>query len=129
MQPTARGERWARVVGVAFALPSFPLALWLMIDPESFWGPLGLGGSPFTESLYGGAIFAEGVLFALAARSPRRYGVFFEYVVVYKAASVGAAALRVLSMAQVPLAAWAVLAGWASAGVGALAVVWAQRRA
>lgn len=125
----ARVVRLVRVVAAAYALPSYPLALVLMFAPGVYSGRLGLGGNPFAEAVYGGAVMGEALLFTAAARAPRRYAVFFEYVAVYKAfALVGGAFALATQRAPAP-AAYAVLAGWAVAGLGAAVVSFRARSA
>ena len=68
----AQGDRFVRLVCVLFAASSFPLAAWMLIAPYAFWSGLGVGGNPFAEALYGGAIAGEGVMFLLGARRPSR---------------------------------------------------------
>ena len=81
-----------RKVCVLFALSSYPLALWMLLAPDAFWSLHGVGGNPFVQALYAGAIAGEGVMFTLGARHPARYAVFFEYMLVYKTLAVLAGA-------------------------------------
>ena len=75
-----------RLVCFSFAASSFVIGAWMMIDPASAWGSVGLnvGDNPFVQALYGGAIMGEGTMFALGAIWPVRYLVFFQYLVLYK---------------------------------------------
>lgn len=115
--PESAVDREVRIVCVFFALSSFPLAAWMLARPDAFFVSLGLGGSPFVASLYAGAIAGEGVMFALGARDPARYRVFFEYMAIYKALA-ALAATRVAFGGEVPaLAAAGVVVGWSVAGL------------
>lgn len=115
--PPPASLAFTRLVCVAFALSSYPLALWMLLAPDAFWSLLGVGGNPFVQAIYAGAIAAEGVMFTLGARRPARYAVFFEYMLVYKTLAVLAGARVWLSLADAPLGGLAILAGWAVAGV------------
>ncbi len=118
-----------RLICLCFALSSFALGGWMMVDPQSFWELLGVGGDPFVEALYGGAIWGEGTMFALGAIWPVRYLVFFQYLVIYKTMACLAGLAALLRMDAAPLGAWLVLAGWAAAGVISAAVFpWPQWR-
>lgn len=128
MPDEAALDRFVRVVCVLFAASSFPLAAWIAFHPDAFFATYGVGGNPFVQALYGGAIAGEGVMFALGAREPARYRVFFEYMTVYKT-------LAVLFGARVWLAsdargsgALAVLGGWAVAGLVSAVVTFRARR-
>ncbi|MDH3200506.1 MAG: hypothetical protein OEM15_06400 [Myxococcales bacterium] len=118
-----------RFTCLSFALSSFLLGGWMMIDPSSFWGLLGVGGDPFVQALYGGAIWGEGTMFALGAIWPVRYLVFFQYLVIYKTMACLAGLAVLLRMDSSPLGAWLVLGGWAAAGViSAMVFPWPQWR-
>lgn len=118
-----------RLICLCFALSSFVLGGWMMIDPQSFWSLLGVGGDPFVEALYGGAIWGEGTMFALGAIWPVRYLVFFQYLVIYKTMACLAGLAVLLRMDAAPLGAWLVLVGWAAAGLISAAVFpWPQWR-
>lgn len=118
-----------RTVCILFALSSHPLALWMLAAPDAFWSLLGVGGNPFAQAIYAGAIAAEGVMFTLGARNPARYAVFFEYVLVYKTLAVLAGARVWLTLPEPRLGGLAILGGWAVAGAVAGAVVWRTRSA
>ncbi|MEM7135928.1 MAG: hypothetical protein AAF500_05070 [Myxococcota bacterium] len=111
-----------RVTAASFALSSFLLGSWMMIDPASFWEFLGVGGNPFVQAIYGGAIMGEGVMFALATVWPARYVIFFQYLVFYKTFACLAGLSVLLDMPSRPLGAWLILGGWAFAGVASAAV-------
>jgi hypothetical protein len=117
-----------RIVCVLFALSSYPLAAWLLVAPDAFWSLLGVGGNPFAQAIYAGAIAAEGVMFTLGARQPARYAVFFEYMLVYKTLAVLAGARVWLGLPEAPMGGLAILGGWAVAGVVSGAVVFHTRR-
>jgi hypothetical protein len=118
-----------RIVCVLFALSSYPLALWLLVAPDAFWSLLGVGGNPFAQAIYAGAIAAEGVMFTLGARQPARYAVFFEYMLVYKTLAVLAGARVWLTLDDAPLGGLAILGGWAVAGAVSGVVVLRTRSA
>lgn len=111
-----------RLTCLSFALSSFVLGGWMMVDPASFWKLLGVGGDPFVQALYGGAIWGEGTMFALGAIWPVRYLVFFQYLVIYKTMACLAGLAVLLRMDSPPLGAWLVLVGWAAAGLISAAV-------
>lgn len=123
------GMAFTRIVCVFFALSSYPLALWLLVVPDGFWSLLGVGGNPFVQAIYAGAITAEGVMFTLGARQPARYAVFFEYMLVYKTVAVLAGARVWLTLTDAPLGGLAILGGWAVAGAVSGLVVVRNRRA
>lgn len=127
--PNVDPDRLVRVVSIAFALSSFPLAAVLLVAPETFWNRFGAGGSPFVEALYGGAIGGEGLMFVLAARRPARYRVFFEYMTAYKTLAVLGGAFAAIRATSPPSGAGAILFGWAVAGVISGYVVSRSRRA
>lgn len=115
--PPSASLALTRLVCVAFALSSYPLALWMLLAPDAFWSLLGMGGNPFAQAIYAGAIAAEGVMFTLGARHPARYTVFFEYMLVYKSLAVLAGARVWLSLPDAPVGGLAILGGWAVAGI------------
>lgn len=118
-----------RLVCFFFAASSFVLGAWMMADPASAWGSVGIdvGPAPFVQALYGGAIVGEGVMFALGAIWPIRYLVFFQYLVVYKTFACLAGAAVLLRMDPAPIGAWLVIGGWAFAGLtGALVFPWSK---
>lgn len=116
-----------RLTCVSFALSSFALGGWMMVDPSAFWELAGVGGDPFVQALYGGAILGEGAMFALGAVWPVRYLVFFQYLVIYKTMACLSGFAVLSSMEAPPLGAWLVLGGWASAGLISAAVFpWPQ---
>lgn len=122
--PSFAHPRMLRAICVGFALSSFALGGWMLVDPSAFWRSMGLETSPFVASLYAGGIVGEGVMFALTARRPLRYLVFFEYMVVYKTLAC-LAFTRVLSAQEiVPPGAFAVLFGWAVAGATSAWIAW-----
>lgn len=118
-----------RLVCVAFALSSFGLGAWMMIDPKSAWGSMGIevGPNPFAQAIYGGAIMGEGAMFALGAIWPIRYLVFLQYLVLYKTFACLAGSAVLLRMDPTPTGGWMVIAGWAFAGItAALIFPWKQ---
>lgn len=114
--PSEPSLRFTRLVCVFFALSSYPLALWMLLAPDAFWTLHGVGGNPFVQALYAGAIAGEGVMFTLGARNPARYAVFFRYMVVYKTLAVLAGARVWLTLPDAPPGGLAILGGWAVAG-------------
>ncbi len=120
-----------RLVCFFFAASSFVLGAWMMIDPASAWGTVGVdvGQDPFVQALYGGAIMGEGAMFALGAVWPVRYLVFFQYLVIYKTFACLAGVAVLLRMDSAPIGAWLVIGGWAFAGlVSAVVFPWGQWR-
>jgi hypothetical protein len=120
-----------RLVCFFFAASSFVLGAWMMADPASAWGAVGMevGQDPFVQALYGGAIMGEGVMFALGVVWPVRYLVFFQYLVVYKTLACLAGIAVLLRMESAPIGAWLVIGGWASAGlISAIVFPWGQWR-
>jgi hypothetical protein len=120
-----------RLVCFFFAASSFVLGAWMMVDPASAWGMVGVdvGQDPFVQALYGGAIMGEGAMFALGAIWPVRYLVFFQYLVVYKTLACLAGVAVLLRMESAPIGAWLVIGGWASAGlISAMVFPWGQWR-
>lgn len=118
-----------RLVCFFFAASSFAIGGWMMIDPASAWGSMGLSVAedPFVPALYAGGIMGEGVMFALGAIWPVRYLVFFQYLVIYKTLACLAGAAVLLRMEPAPMGAWLVIAGWASAGlISALVFPWGK---
>ncbi|UCF48787.1 MAG: hypothetical protein JSU89_16750 [Myxococcales bacterium] len=112
-----------------FAVSSFVLGGWMMIDPASAWGMMGLdvGQDPFVQALHGGAIMGEGAMFALGAIWPIRYLVFFQYLVIYKTLACLAGMTVLLRMEPAPIGGWLVIGAWASAGLISAAVFpWKQ---
>jgi hypothetical protein len=123
--------RWIRLVCFFFAASSFVIGTWMMVDPASAWGSMGVdvGEDPFVQALYGGAIMGEGAMFALGAIWPVRYLVFFQYLVIYKTLACLAGAAVLLRMEPAPIGAWLVIGGWASAGlISAIVFPWEQWR-
>jgi len=94
----------------------------MMVEPAAFWARLNIGGDPFVQAIYGGAIMGEGVMFALAAVWPVRYVVFFLYLVVYKTMACLAGFGVLLGMENPPAGAWLLLGAWAAAGIISAAV-------
>jgi hypothetical protein len=118
-----------RVVCFLFAISSFGLGAWMMIDPASAWSSVGVevGAEPFVQALYGGAVMGEGAMFALGAIWPVRYLVFLQYLVVYKAFACLAGIGVLVGMESAPAGAWLVIGGWAFAGLTAAIVFpWKQ---
>jgi hypothetical protein len=118
-----------RLVCFLFAASSFVLGAWMMLDPASAWGSMGVnvGPAPFVQALYGGAIMGEGAMFALGAIWPIRYLVFFQYLAIYKTFACLAGIAVLLRMDPAPIGAWLVIGGWASAGlISALIFPWGQ---
>lgn len=118
-----------RLVCFSFAASSFIIGAWMMIDPAAAWGSIGLnvGDDPFVQALYGGAIMGEGAMFALGVVWPVRYLVFFQYLVIYKTFACVAGIAVLLRMEPAPMGAWAVIGGWAFAGlVSALVFPWGK---
>ena len=123
--------QWIRLACLLFASTSFVIGPWMMVDPASAWGMMGVEveSDPLVQALYGGAIMGEGVMFALCAIWPVRYLVFFQYLVIYKTFACIAGIAVLLRMESAPIGAWAVMGGWASAGLIAAAVFpWSQWR-
>lgn len=123
--------RWIRLVCLGFAASSFVLGAWMMIDPASAWGSVGIEvePDPFVQAIYGGAIMGEGAMFALGAVWPVRYLVFLQYLVLYKTFACLAGIAVLLRMESAPLGGWLVIGGWASAGlISALVFPWKQWR-
>ncbi|MGD8317277.1 MAG: hypothetical protein PVH76_05990, partial [Myxococcales bacterium] len=123
--------RLIRLVCFLFAASSFVLGGWMVIDPASAWGSMGLqvGEHPFVPALYGGAIIGEGAMFALGAIWPLRYVVFFQYLVIYKTMACLAGIGVLAGMKPAPTGAWLVLGGWAFAGLtSAVVFPWKQWR-
>ncbi|MEM8606565.1 MAG: hypothetical protein AAGF92_05645 [Myxococcota bacterium] len=117
-----------RITAASFALSSFVLGAWMMFNPESFWGFLGVGGNPFAQAIYGGAIMGEGVMFALMTVWPARYVIFLQYLVFYKGFACIAGLSTLLQMPTQPVGAWLILGGWAFAGIASAAVYpWPER--
>lgn len=116
--------RAIRAVCILFALTSFVIGAWMMIDPGAAWASVGIdvGDQPFAAALYGGAIMGEGAMFGLAAIWPVRYLVFFQYLMMYKTFACIAGAAVLLRMEQAPPGAWLTLGGWAFAGLLCVAV-------
>ncbi len=120
-----------RLVFFFFAASSFVLGAWMMADPTSAWGVMGVdvGPDPFVQALYGGAIMGEGAMFALGIVWPVRYLVFLQYLVIYKTMACLAGIVVLLGMDPAPTGAWLVIGGWASAGLLSAAVFpWGQWR-
>jgi len=120
-----------RLVFFFFAASSFVLGAWMMADPTSAWGMMGVdvGPDPFVQALYGGAIMGEGAMFALGVMWPVRYLVFLQYLVIYKTLACLAGIAVLLRMDPAPIGAWLVIGGWASAGLVSAAVFpWGQWR-
>lgn len=118
-----------RLVCLLFATTSLVIGPWMMVDPASAWGSVGiqLEPDPFVQAIYGGAIMGEGVMFALAAIWPVRYLALLQYLVVYKTFACLAGIAVLLRMDSAPIGGWLVLAGWASAGLmAALVFPWKQ---
>ncbi|MGB8223917.1 MAG: hypothetical protein WCF10_15120 [Polyangiales bacterium] len=118
-----------RLVCFLFAASSFVLGAWMMLDPASAWGSMGVdvGQAPFVQALYGGAIMGEGAMFALGAIWPVRYLVFFQYLVIYKTLACLAGIGVLLRMDIAPIGGWLVIGGWASAGlISAIIFPWGQ---
>jgi len=123
--------RLIRLACLLFASSSFVIGPWMMVDPASAWGSMGVdvGADPFVQALYGGAITGEGAMFALGAIWPVRYLVFFQYLVIYKTFACLAGAAVLLRMEPAPIGAWIVIGGWASAGlISAVVFPWGQWR-
>jgi hypothetical protein len=119
--PSEQRIRLIRLVCFLFAASSFVLGGWMMIDPASAWGSMGIevGPHPVAAAIYGGAIVGEGAMFALGAMWPVRYLVFLQYLVLYKAFACLAGSAVLLRMDPAPLGGWLVIAGWAFAGITA----------
>ena len=127
--PSEAQIRLIRIVFVLFAATSFVLGAWMMFDPKSAWGSMGIdvGAEPFAAAIYGGAIMGEGAMFALGAIRPVRYIVFLQYLMVYKTLACLAGLLVLVRMEPTPMGGWFVLAGWAFAGITAAVVFpWKQ---
>ena len=121
--------RLIRLVFAFFAVTSFALGGWMLLDPVGAWGSMGIdiSGNAFPAGIYSGAILGEGVIFALGAKNPTRYIVFLHYLMVYKALACLGGALVLLRMDAAPIGGWIVLAGWAFAGLtGAAIYPWHQ---
>jgi hypothetical protein len=118
-----------RLVCFLFAASSFVLGAWMMLDPASAWGSVGVdvGQAPFVQALYGGAVMGEGAMFALGAVWPVRYLVFFQYLVIYKTFACLAGIAVLLRMDPAPIGGWLVIGGWASAGlISAIIFPWGR---
>ena len=118
-----------RFVFFFFAVTSFVLGAWMLLDPRGAWGSMGidLGPAPLAAGIYSGAILGEGVIFALGAARPTRYIVFLQYLMVYKALACLGGMLVLLEMDPAPVGGWLILAGWAFAGLtGAAIYPWGQ---
>ncbi|KPK53128.1 MAG: hypothetical protein AMJ63_07390 [Myxococcales bacterium SG8_38_1] len=118
-----------RLVCFFFAASSFVLGGWMMLDPASAWGSMGIevASDPVAPAIYGGAIMGEGAMFALGAIWPVRYLVFLQYLVLYKTFACIAGAAVLLRMEPAPMGGWFVIAGWAFAGItAALIFPWKQ---
>lgn len=113
-----------RAICVGFALSSFALGGFMLVDPSAFWSAMGIETSPLVASLYAGGIVGEGAMFALCARRPLRYLVFFEYMVVYKTVACLAFARVLASLAVVPHGAASILFGWGVAGAASAWIAW-----
>lgn len=127
--PSERRIQLIRLVCFFFALSSFVLGGWMMIDPASAWGSMGIevAADPVAPAIYGGAIMGEGVMFALGAIWPIRYLVFLQYLVLYKSFACLAGMVVLLRMDPAPVGGWFVIAGWAFAGItAALIFPWKQ---
>ena len=119
--------RATRLICISFALPSFLLGGWLLLEPGAFWRLVGVEGGLLVQGLYTGAIFGEGAMFALGAKSPARYLVFFQYLLVYKTMACVAGTATLLQLDAAPTGAWLVIAAWAVPGVIAAAIFpWGQ---
>lgn len=121
--------RAIRLVFFFFAITSFGLGAWMLVDPRGAWGTMGidLGPAPLAAGIYSGAILGEGVIFALGAARPTRYIVFLQYLMVYKAFACIGGMLVLLEMNPAPIGGWLILAGWAFAGLtGAAIYPWGQ---
>lgn len=128
---SASRVRAIRAVCILFAVTSFAIGAWMMIDPAEAWASVGIdvGDEPLAAALYGGAIVGEGAMFALCAIWPVRYVVFFQYLIIYKTFSCIAGAAVLLRMEAAPPGAWLTIAGWAFAGLtGALVFPWSYWR-
>ena len=120
-----------RFVCFCFAASSFVLGAWMMVDPASAWGSVGIEVEPhpFVQAIYGGAIMGEGAMFALGAIWPVRYLVFLQYLVLYKTFACIAGVAVLLRMDSAPIGGWLIIGGWAFAGlVSALVFPWKQWR-
>ena len=129
--PSEGHIRLIRLVCFFFASTSFVIGSWMIIDPVSAWGSMGLdvGPDPFVPALYGGAIMGEGAMFALGVIWPVRYLVFLQYLVIYKTLACVAGIAVLLRMEPAPMGAWLVIGGWAFAGLtSALVFPWASWR-
>jgi len=118
-----------RLICFFFAASSFVLGAWMMLDPASAWGSMGVSveRDPFVQALYGGAIMGEGAMFALGTVWPVRYLVFFQYLVIYKTLACLAGIAVLLRMDPAPIGAWLIVGGWASAGlISAVIFPWRQ---
>jgi hypothetical protein len=127
--PSERHIQLIRLVCFFFAASSFVLGGWMMIDPASAWGSMGIevATDPVAAAIYGGAIMGEGAMFALGAVWPIRYLVFLQYLVLYKSFACIAGIAVLLRMDPAPVGGWLVIAGWAFAGItAALIFPWKQ---
>jgi len=116
--------RLIRFVFFFFAITSFALGGWMLLDPRGAWASMGieLREEPFVAGIYSGAILGEGVMFALGAIWPTRYLFFLQYLMAYKALACLGGLLVLLKMTPAPPGGWLVLAGWAFAGLTAAAI-------
>jgi len=127
--PSERHIQLIRLVCFFFAASSFVLGGWMMVDPASAWGSMGIevAADPVAPAIYGGAIMGEGVMFALGAIWPLRYVVFLQYLVLYKTFACVAGMAVLLRMDPAPVGGWFVIAGWAFAGITSAAIFpWKQ---
>ncbi len=127
--PSERHIQLIRLVCFFFAASSFVLGGWMMFDPASAWGSMGIevGPDPFAQAIYGGAIMGEGAMFALGAIWPVRYLVFLQYLVLYKTFACLAGMAVLFRMDPAPIGGWFVIGGWAFAGLtSAIVFPWKQ---
>lgn len=123
-----------RFAFLGMGLSSIPLGGWMVLAPNGFWQLMGApaagdaGMALSVRAVYGGAICGEAVILTLGYFRPLQYLSFFHYMMAYKTAACLALAPRLIGVEPVPLGGWAVLFGWAAAGViAALAYPWGQR--
>jgi len=127
--PTESHIQLIRLVCFFFAASSFVLGGWMMVDPTSAWGSMGIAVAvdPVAPAIYGGAIMGEGAMFALGAIWPVRYLVFLQYFVLYKTFACVAGIAVLLRMDPAPIGGWLVIGGWAFAGITAAVIFpWKQ---
>lgn len=105
-----KATRWSYA---CFALSSFLIGGWMVIDPLGFWGLFDLRlQDPIVATVYGGGIVGEGVVCLWGAFQPARASAILLYMVAYKTVVVAALVPRLSAMDAPPWAGWVVVAAW-----------------